>query len=654
MRIVTKIMLIGVVLTCLVVVCTGKYYLTETHNRNMSRQLNTIYVATALNLGELYADGLQSEQAIRNIILNPNDEKAAQNFQKAMAEFDKVYARSLDTVKGNDLAAKLEHTRPLWDQGAEVKRKVLDLVKQGSSAEAIEMLVKEETPKWRAFKDNILLLQEDVKKTLTEKSHSIEERSSAAFRFNIAVFMLTVAVTLGLLLLLAFGLRRRLNQFNELLEDVAQGEGDLTRRIDARGSDELGRLGNNLNQFIDKTHDLVKHVVERSIQIVIASNNVHILSEEIARESDGLANQAAAVATASEEMSATSNDIARNCMQAAEEGNVASDAARDGSSIVQDTVAGMGRIADRVRNAATTVASLGARSDQIGEIVGTIEDIADQTNLLALNAAIEAARAGEQGRGFAVVADEVRALAVRTTKATSEIGVMIRTIQNETKNAVESMDQGVSEVAKGSSEAARSGDALLNIINQINDVTMQISQIATAAEEQTATTSEISGNILQVTEIARRTSDGTHKTNEASNQLLTMAEELMATLGKFKINEDTALVLNKAKSAHMLFVGRIKAHLDGLKKVDPETLPSHLTCVFGKWYQSSGQEKCGHTSLFREIDAPHAKVHDLGKQSIQAYNAGDKGRAFSLSDEMTANSLKLIGILEQLEQDCRS
>ncbi|HEX2770707.1 MAG TPA: methyl-accepting chemotaxis protein, partial [Geobacteraceae bacterium] len=202
---------------------------------------------------------------------------------------------------------------------------------------------------------------------------------------------------------------------------------------------------------------------------------------------------------------------------------------------VQETVAGMNRITERVKETAATLERLGSRSDQIGEIVGTIEDIADQTNLLALNAAIEAARAGEQGRGFAVVADEVRALAERTTKATKEIAQMIKAIQNETIGAVTSMEEGVKEVERGTKDAAKSGTALDHILSQINAVSMEINQIATAAEEQTATTTEITSNIQQITEVVQLSASCSHDSADAAKELLAQAEELQRLVGRFTL-----------------------------------------------------------------------------------------------------------------------
>jgi len=312
--------------------------------------------------------------------------------------------------------------------------------------------------------------------------------------------------------------------------------GDLTARTHISSGDELGVIGQSFNKIADALQSVMERVRASSGSLASAAVELRSNAEQIASGSEHVAAQAASVATAGEEMAATSNDIARNCSMAVESANQACNAAKNGAAIVQLTVDGMARIAGRVQDSAKTVESLGARSDQIGQIIGTIEDIADQTNLLALNAAIEAARAGEYGRGFAVVADEVRALAERTTRATREIGEMIKAIQGETRNAVAAMEEGVREVERGTEDAARSGQALEQILSQISDVTQQINQIATAAEEQTATTCEISGNMQRITDVVQEIAGSSQQTAEAAGRLSNLAQELQGIVARFRMH----------------------------------------------------------------------------------------------------------------------
>ncbi len=312
-------------------------------------------------------------------------------------------------------------------------------------------------------------------------------------------------------------------------------ENDLTKRFSWKSNDEIGQVADSVNEFLASLQRVLGAVVSESAQVAAAAAQLSGTSAAIAAGAEAVVEQASSVATASEEMAATSADIANNCLIAVEGAQSASEAAVSGSGVVSSTIAGMEQIAERVRSSAQTVRSLGNRSEQIGAIAGTIEDIADQTNLLALNAAIEAARAGEMGRGFAVVADEVRALAERTTRATREISDMIKSIQSETRAAVQQMEQGVKEVEQGTEDASRSGEALQEILSRINDVTMQINQIATAAEEQTATTGEIAGNVSRINDVARDSSHSAHESATSATQLSALAEELQRQVRQFRV-----------------------------------------------------------------------------------------------------------------------
>jgi methyl-accepting chemotaxis protein len=317
------------------------------------------------------------------------------------------------------------------------------------------------------------------------------------------------------------------------LETIASG--DLRVNIVTNDNNEMSKMLSSIKYLQKSMYGIISGIQNTAIQLASSSEQLSSTSSLIASNINQAASQTGIVATASEEMTATSVDIAQNCVMVANGGQRANDSALAGSLVVEETVAVMNRIADRVRESAKTVESLGTKSDQIGDIIGTIEDIADQTNLLALNAAIEAARAGEQGRGFAVVADEVRALAGRTAKATKEIGNMIKAIQTETRLVVEAMEQGVNEVENGTAEAAKSGDALQDILSQINSLTVQVSQIATAAEEQTATTGDISSNMVQITDIIHGVAEGAQESASAAGQLARLADEQQKLIGQFKL-----------------------------------------------------------------------------------------------------------------------
>jgi len=350
---------------------------------------------------------------------------------------------------------------------------------------------------------------------------------------------LLIGVILASLVMVYFLLQKfilaPLGQVTSISQDLAMGEGDLTKRVPITGHDELGQLGKNFNQFIEKLQQSIRRVGEVTDQVASASTEILSTAEEVAKGLETQTHRMTQSASAVEEMTMTASEVARNSHEAANIAVETTQTAQNGHQVVEETVAGMQQVSEAVGQSAMIITKLGKSSDQIGEIVRVIEDIADQTNLLALNAAIEAARAGEQGRGFAVVADEVRKLAERTTKATKEIGDMIRQIQKDTKSAVSSMEEGTDKVNSGVELANRTGDALTKIQEMVQNTSTMIQKIAGAAEEQSMATRQIASDLETVAQVNRESSSGSSDSVKASQDLSLLARELQSVVGNFKV-----------------------------------------------------------------------------------------------------------------------
>jgi methyl-accepting chemotaxis protein len=314
-------------------------------------------------------------------------------------------------------------------------------------------------------------------------------------------------------------------------------QGDLTISVKPeRKDDNIAMLYESFNQTVKKIRNMIQSVTEAVQATASASNQISASSEEMATGVQEQNVQTAEVASGIEEMTKTILQTANNSVRASESAKNANDQANIGVGKVAENKAGMEKIITSSKNTGKIIASLAGKTDQIGEITQVIDDIADQTNLLALNAAIEAARAGEQGRGFAVVADEVRKLAERTTKATKEIAETIKAIQSEAKEADASMKEAEEFVNAGMELTNSVEKSLKEILESADDVTLQIQQVATASEEQSTTAEQIGRNIESISTVANQSATSTQQIARAAEDLNQLTEGLQRLIAQFKID----------------------------------------------------------------------------------------------------------------------
>ncbi len=315
----------------------------------------------------------------------------------------------------------------------------------------------------------------------------------------------------------------------------AMSEGDLTHKVNITGKDEFAWMCWEYSQGRKGFMTLVKEILGSSGQLAAAAEELSAVTES---SNNGVMRQQGEieqVATAMNEMSATVTEVSKNAANAATAATDADDRAKVGCEVVNTTVETINNLASEVERTSQVIENLKGDSISIGAVLDVIRDIAEQTNLLALNAAIEAARAGEQGRGFAVVADEVRTLASRTQQSTREINDMIERLQNGANQAVSVMEMGRAKAEESVEQAAKAGEALQAITGVVDNIKGMNMQIASAAEQQSATAEEINRNIVNISEVSQETAGGSQQTASASDELARLASDLQGQVSKFKI-----------------------------------------------------------------------------------------------------------------------
>lgn len=349
----------------------------------------------------------------------------------------------------------------------------------------------------------------------------------------IAIAVLVMLVIAYLFAGLYFSVNENVQRMHNATQELA--DGNLTARVNLTSRDEMSDIAQSFNQMAEGFSDTVQGIMASSAQLAAAAEEMSAVTMQTSHGIQEQQSQTDQLATAMNEMAATVQEVARHAMEAANAASTANDESANGRQVVNNAVNTIDALSEAISRAADAIQRVEADSDRIGTVLDVIRGIAEQTNLLALNAAIEAARAGEQGRGFAVVADEVRTLAGRTQSSTQEIQKMIESLQAGSKEAVHLMGQSREQAQSGVEQTAKAGDALTAIADEVARINDMNTQIASAAEEQSSVAEEINLNVVTINQVGDESAQGAEQTARASEELAKLAADLQQMVGNFKV-----------------------------------------------------------------------------------------------------------------------
>ncbi|WP_166261900.1 methyl-accepting chemotaxis protein [Marinobacter salicampi] len=404
----------------------------------------------------------------------------------------------------------------------------------GSGAEEPKVSYSIEIPEWD-WMMGAGIYTTDIERVLAVVQEDIDNQTEAALGFFVMAALVIGLVAIAIGVLVGRSVTVPLNRVSNLMQGIAAGEGDLRQRLPAEGNDELAELGRRFNAFVIKIQDTIREVGATTEQVASAAEELSRVATETRQSVQVQGSETDQIAAAINEMAATVQQIAANANEVEGAASDADRLAREGGATITNAQASVNKLSEEIASTAKSIDALAAKSDDIQQVLDVIHAVTDQTNLLALNAAIEAARAGEHGRGFAVVADEVRQLARRSAESATQIRDMIDGFVTETRSAVERMKGSRSRSDETVERINHATDALRTIERSVGTIHEQVTQIATAAEQQGQVSEEINQSVVRIVDAGQQSDTGVTQTNDASLELARLGENLRHLVTRFKV-----------------------------------------------------------------------------------------------------------------------
>ena len=485
---------------------------------------------------DMYSQGLQMGQAIRNIVLDPSNPKAFDNLEKARKDFAAARERATSAAASVDgFGSSLARLGPLAQAQADAQTEVLAAIKSGRTDDAKSLINSKETPAWRALKKALLDDLEVIDKATSAQRLEVAGKAEQAGNIVLALSALAILVGIASVITTLAYVRRQLGGEPGYARQVANAiaTGDLTQPI-AIADDDRDSLLAGLSAMQVHLRELVSTLARHANDVAQTATQMASATSQVASGSDQQLDVARNMVSNGEVLSESLGQVMNAVREAEQIVQGSSKISGSGAALASKAAEETKSMASSVQVTATHIRELGTLSAQINSILGVISDIASQTNLLALNAAIEAARAGEQGRGFAVVADEVRKLAERTANSTKEIGEMVAKIQNGTRSAVSSMQEGVRQVGNGVELANQAGDSINRIRDGALRVTVVVNGISDSISEQSVAGNEIAQKLEVISQMSEQSAIAVRQTADAARQMQALSNSLRQTVAQFK------------------------------------------------------------------------------------------------------------------------